>query len=81
MISLSLDSGVMGSLVAQMVENPRAIWETWVHSLDWKNKGMATHSSILAWRISMDRASILVSYKSESHKESDMTWGEVFNTC
>jgi len=30
------------------------MWETWVHSLGWKDlleKGMVTHSSILAWRI------------------------------
>ena len=42
------------SLVAQLVKNPPAIWETWVWSLDWKDpleKGMATYSSILAWRI------------------------------
>ena len=46
------------SLVAQMVKNPPAIWETWVRSLGWEDlpeEGMATHSSILAWRISMDR--------------------------
>ena len=37
-----------------MVENPLAMWETWVQSLGWEDlleKGMATHSSILAWRI------------------------------
>ena len=42
------------SLVAQLVKNPPAMWETWVHSLDWEDaleKGKATHSSILAWRI------------------------------
>ena len=39
-------------LVAQMVKNPPAMWETWVRSLE---EGMATHSSILAWRICMDR--------------------------
>ena len=42
------------SLVAQMVKNPPALWETQVRSLDWEDpleKGMATHSSILAWRI------------------------------
>ena len=32
------------SLVAQLVKNPPAMWETWVQSLGW-------HSSILAWRI------------------------------
>ena len=39
------------SLVAQMVKNPPAVQETWVQSLGWEDpleKGMATHSSILA---------------------------------
>ena len=42
------------SLVAQMVKNPHVMCETWVQSLGWENpleEGMATHSSILAWRI------------------------------
>ena len=42
------------SLVAQMLNNLRAVLETWVRSLDWEDpleEGMATHSSILAWRI------------------------------
>ena len=42
------------SLVAQAVKNPPAIQETRVQSLGWEDpleKGMATHSSILAWRI------------------------------
>ena len=42
------------SLVAQTVKNLLAMWETWVQSLDLEaplEKGMATHSSILAWRI------------------------------
>ena len=41
-------------LVAQMVQNPPAMWETWVRSLgreDPLEEAMATHSSILAWRI------------------------------
>ena len=41
-------------LVAQLVKNPPAIQETWVRFLDWEDsleKGSATHSSILAWRI------------------------------
>ena len=40
--------------MAQTVENPPAMWETWVQSLGWKDpleEGMVTHSSILAWRI------------------------------
>ena len=46
--------GFRTSLVAQMVKNPPAMQETWVRSLGWEDpleKGMATHSSILAWRI------------------------------
>ena len=42
------------SLMTQMVKNPPAMRETWVRSLGWEDpleKGMATHSSILAWRI------------------------------
>ena len=43
------------SLVAQLVKNPPAVWETWVQSLgleDPMEKEKATHSSILAvWRI------------------------------
>ena len=42
------------SLVAQLVKNPPAMQETWVRSLSWEDpleKGKATHSSILAWRI------------------------------
>ena len=41
-----------------MVKNPLIMWETWVQSLGWEEtleKGMATQSSILAWRIPMDR--------------------------
>ena len=40
--------------MAQMVKNLHAMQETWVQSLGWKDlleNGMATHSSILAWRI------------------------------
>ena len=42
------------SLVAQLVKNLPALWETWIRSLGWEDpleKGRATHSSILAWRI------------------------------
>ena len=45
-------------LVAQMVKNPPAMWETWVRSLDWEDlleESLTTHSSIVAWRIPMDR--------------------------
>ena len=42
------------SLVAQLVKNLPAMWETWVRSLgleDLLEKGKATHSSLLAWKI------------------------------
>ena len=42
------------SLVAQSVKNLPAMWETWVQSLGWDTpleEGMATHSSLLGWRI------------------------------
>ena len=44
--------------MAQMVKNLPAMQETWVRSLGWEDpleEGMATHSSILTWRIPMDR--------------------------
>ena len=46
------------SLVAQTLKNPHATHKTWVQSLgleDPLEKGMATHSSLLAWRIPMSR--------------------------
>ena len=46
------------SLMAQLVKNPLAMQGTWVLSLSWEDpleEGMANHSSILAWRIPMDR--------------------------
>ena len=54
-----------------MVKNLPAMWETWVQSLDWEDpleKGMATHSNILAWRIPMERGACGL----WGHKESDM---------
>ena len=52
---ISIQLPVLGaSLVDQLVKNLPAMQETWVRFLGWKDpleKGMATHSSILAWRI------------------------------
>ena len=45
---------IRASLVTQMVKNSSAMRETWVRSLGWEDlleRGMATHYSILAWRI------------------------------
>ena len=50
----NMDNHRYASLAAQLVKDLPAIWETWVLSLGWEDpleKGKATHSSILAWRI------------------------------
>ena len=47
--------------MAQMVKNLPAMLEAWVRSLGWEDpleEGMATHSSILAWRIPTDRGAL-----------------------
>ena len=57
------------SLVAQLVKSPPAMQETWAQSRGWEGlleKGMVTHSSVLAWRIPG-------LYRTRGHKESDMT--------
>ena len=62
------------SLEAQMIKNLPEMQETWVGSLgrqDPLEKGMATHSSILAWRISRTEES--GGLQSKGCKESDMT--------
>ena len=44
----------IASFVTQLVENPPAMQETWIQFLVWEDpleKGKATHTSILAWRI------------------------------
>ena len=73
------------SLVAQMVESLPAMWETRIQSLGQENtleKGMATHSSILAWKTPWTPAflpgkphgwRIMVGYSPWGHKESDPT--------
>ena len=57
------------SVVTQLVKNMLAMRETWVQSLGWEDpleKGTATHSSILAWRIPW-------TIGPWGHKESDTT--------
>ena len=51
MFRLGIDHQLQNFLVAQMVKNLPAMWETQVQE-DPLEKGMTTHSSILAWRIS-----------------------------
>ena len=63
------------SLVAQTVKNPPAMRETWVRSVGWEGpleEGMATHSSILAWRIPTDKRN-LAGYSPWGRKESNTT--------
>ena len=60
--------------MVQTVKNPSTMQETWVRSLGWEDpleEGMATHSSMLAWRIPMDRGA----WRARVHgvAESDMT--------
>ena len=60
--------------MAQTVKNLPAMQETSVRSLDWEDpleKGMATHSSIFAWRIQQTEE--LVSYGPWGHKDLDKT--------
>ena len=62
------------SLVVQRLKRLPAMWETWVRSLgreDPLEKEMATHSSILAWRIPWTEE--LGGLQSMDHKESDTT--------
>ena len=62
--------------MAQIVKNPPTVQETWVRSLgreDPLEEGMATCSSILAWRIPRERS--LVGYNLWGHKEPDTTEG------
>ena len=62
------------SQVAQLVKNPPVIQETWIQSLGWEDpleEGMATHSSILAWRIRMDRGTLWATVRGIA--ESDTT--------
>ena len=63
------------SLVAQTVKNLPAMWETLLWSLSWEDpleKGMATHSNILAWRIHAQRR--LAGYSPWGHKQLDIIW-------
>ena len=61
--------------MAQMVKNLPVVWETWVRSLGWEDpleKKMATHFSILAWRVLWTEESGELQ-SIWGHEESDMT--------
>ena len=61
-------------VVAQLVKNLLAMWESWVQSLGWEDpleKGKVTHSSILAWRIPWTEEP--GGYSPWGYKQSDTT--------
>ena len=64
----------MGFPGGSVVQNPPVMQEMWVRSLGWKDpleEEMATHSSILAWRIPWTEKP--VDHRPWDHKESDIT--------
>ena len=80
--------GIWGSLVAQMVKNLPTMWKTWVWSLgreDPLEKGIAIHSSILAWKIPwaeepgglQPMGSQRARHDSFFFREEGCTWGEL----
>ena len=59
LVEINTETNGEGFLVAQRVKNLPAMRETWIRSLGWEDpleEGVATHSSILAWRIPMDKS-------------------------
>ena len=71
-----LSTAVRASLIAQLVKNPPAMGKTWVRSLGWEDpleKGKATHSSALAWRIVHGVTKSRAERLSISHSSEDPT--------
>ena len=77
MIKVTFEIYFLASPMAQQVKNLLAVQETqetWVQSLGWEDpleEAMATHSSVLAWKIPWTEETI--GLQSKGHKESDMT--------
>ena len=62
--------------MVQAAKNLPVMWEIWVQSLGWEDpleKGMATDSNILAWRIPMDRGAWWATVSPWGRKELDRT--------
>ena len=69
-----------GFPVARGVKNPSAVWDTWVQSLGQENpleEGMATHSSILDWKIPMDKGA----WKATVHRITELDMTECLKTA
>ena len=78
---VTLDITPGASLVAQTIKNLPAIWETWVRPLCWEDpleKITATHSSILVWRIPMDRGAWWATVHGVAKSQ---TWRATKHTC
>ena len=74
---------VVASLVAQRLKHQPALWDTWVQSLgqeDPMEKEMATHSSILAWRIPWIYAPLLLSEESNTEKSESVSHSLMFDS-
>ena len=64
-------------LVAQMVKNLPAIQKIWIRSLGWEDpleKGMATHSSILSWRLPMDRGAWWIAVHDVAKSQTQLSY-------
>ena len=68
------------------MQDPPATWETWVHFQGWEDpleEGIATHSSILAWKIPMDRGAwhtpVHGVTKSRTQRSSTVQHGIIWN--
>ena len=64
-------------LVAQMVKNLPAIQKIWIRSLGWEDpleKGMSTHSSILSWRIPMDRGAWWIAVHDVAKSQTQLSY-------
>ena len=62
--------------MAQTVNNLPAMWVTWVKPLGWEDpleEGMVTHSSILAWRIPMDRGAWQVIVRGVANSQTQLS--------
>ena len=63
--------------------NLPAMWETWVQSLGWEDpleEGMATQSSILAWRMPMDRGASWATVHEVTKSRTQLSTAQQTNT-